>query len=117
MNDRIFVDNLRLNCRVGITSEERKEPQEVTMDISLFLNLKPAAESDSMGETIDYREVRQRVMQFISKREFKLLEALADGTATCLLDSFKAERVTVRVRKAKYSSDPSIGIEIVRDRR
>ncbi|MDG6974175.1 MAG: dihydroneopterin aldolase [Nitrososphaerota archaeon] len=90
MNDRIFVDNLRLNCRVGITSEERKEPQEVTMDISLFLNLKPAAESDSMGETIDYREVRQRVMQFISKREFKLLEALADGTATCLLDSFKA---------------------------
>ena len=117
MNDRIFVDNLRLDCRVGITSEERKRPQEVVADISFFLNLKRAAESDTMGETIDYREVRQRVMQFISEREFKLLEALADGIATYLLDSFKAERVTVRVRKAKYLSDPSIGIEIVRDRR
>jgi dihydroneopterin aldolase len=117
MNDRIFLDNLHLKCRIGIADEERREPQEVIMDISLFIDLKPAAESDSVDNTIDYREVRGRVLRFASDREFRLLEALAGGVATHLLEAFKAERVTVRARKAKYSSEPSIGIEIARDRK
>ncbi len=87
------------------------------MDISLFLNLKPAAESDSMDKTNNYREVRERVLRFISNREFKLLETFADGIANQLLEAFKAERVTVRARKTKYSREPSIGVEIVRDRK
>ena len=33
-----------------------------------------------------------------------------------MLDAFPVERVSVRVRKAKYSQEPSIGVEIARDR-
>jgi len=116
MEDRVFLENLRLSCRVGITSEERRKPQEVMVDVSLFLSLKPAAEGQRMDKTVNYKDARRLVLRYASKGEFKLLEALADGLAAHLLEAFDVERVTVRARKAKYSGEPSIGIEVVRDR-
>ena len=116
MSDRIFLDNLRLKCRIGITEEERRELQEVMVDVSLIMNLKTAGKNDSMDSTIDYREVMQQISQFASKGEFRLLESLADGIATHALKAFGVEGVIVKVRKAKYSSEPSIGIEIERER-
>ncbi|MDG7008281.1 MAG: dihydroneopterin aldolase [Nitrososphaerota archaeon] len=116
MSDRIFLDNLRLKCRIGITEEERREPQEVILDISLIIKLRAAGKDDNIDNTVNYREVMQQISQFVSKREFRLLESLADGIATRALKVFGVERVIVKVRKAKYSSEPSIGIEIERER-
>ena len=116
MNDRIFLDNLRLKCRIGITDEERREPQEVMADISLFVNLKRAGTSDSLDDTVNYREAMTNVLQSVSNREFNLLESLAEGIAALALETSRVERVVVKVRKAKYSREPSIGIEIERSR-
>lgn len=82
MGDRISIDNLRLKCRVGITNEERREPQEIVVDTSLTVNLERAGGSDDLNDTVDYMEIMQRVSQFVSNREFKLLESLAEGIAT-----------------------------------
>lgn len=117
MNDRIFLDNLRLKCRIGITDEERREPQEIMADVSLIVNLKRAGASDSLGDTVDYREAMKRISQFVSSKEFNLLESLAEGIATLVLETAGVERVIVKVRKMAYSSEPSIGIEVQRGRR
>ena len=114
MADRIFLDDLRLKCRVGITDEERSVPQEILLDISLAVDLKPAGIGDGLGDTVDYNEMMQRVSQFASEREFKLLESLAEGIAALALRIARVEKVTVKVRKAKYSVEPSIGVEIER---
>jgi dihydroneopterin aldolase len=116
LNDRIFVDNLRLSCRIGITPEERKEPQEVLVDVSLSISLAVPGKSDSLSDSLDYRQILQRVSTYGSSREFTLIEGLAEGIASLMLETFPADRVSVRVRKAKYSSEPSIGVELVRDR-
>ncbi|MDA4136258.1 MAG: dihydroneopterin aldolase [Thaumarchaeota archaeon] len=117
MTDRIFVDNLRLSCRVGITPEERLKSQEVLLDVSLSLSLAPAAASDSVKDTVNYKEIMERVSRFVSSKEFSLLESLAEGVAAVALEAFPVERVTVKARKAKYSAEPSVGIEITRDRK
>jgi FolB domain-containing protein len=116
MTDRIFVDNVRLSCRVGITPEERRQPQEVLVDVSLFLSLASAGRSDDVGDAVNYKEVLQRVSLSVSGREFTLLEGLAEGVVSAVLGAFPVERVVVKVRKAKYSVEPSIGIEVSRDR-
>jgi dihydroneopterin aldolase len=116
MTDRIFVDNLRLSCRVGITPEERRQPQEVLVDVSIFLSLVRAGRSDDVRDTVNYKEVVQRVSLYVSGKEFTLLEGLAEGVVSAVLDAFPVERVVVKVRKAKYSDEPSIGIEVARDR-
>jgi len=117
MTDRIFVDNFRLSCRVGITAEERLKSQEVMLDMSLFLSLAPAGASDSVSDTVNYKELMERVSDFVSSKEFSLLESLAEGVAAVVLEGFSVDRVAVRVRKAKYSAEPSVGIEIARDRK
>lgn len=117
MKDRIFLDNLRLKCRIGASEKERSQAQEVLVDVSLFLSLKRAGIADNIHNTMDYREVRRQLGQLAAEREFKLLEALAEGIASVALKLGGVERVVVRVRKARYSSEPSIGVEIERDRR
>jgi 7,8-dihydroneopterin aldolase/epimerase/oxygenase len=117
MTDRIFVDNLRLSCRVGITAEERLKTQEVMLDVSLFLSLAPAGASDSVNDTVNYKALMERISNFVSSKEFNLLESLAEGVAVAVLEDFSVDRMTVRVRKTKYSVEPSVGIEIARDRK
>lgn len=115
--DRIFIDGLRLDCLIGVTEEERRHPQKVLVDVSLFLDLSRPAASGMIDDTADYREVKRQISQFVSDGEFRLLESLAGGIASLALDKFDIERVVVKVRKEKYSIEPSIGIEIDRERR
>ena len=114
--DRIFIDNLRLDCLIGVTDEERHHPQKVLVDVSLYFDLSSAAVSEKIEDTVDYREARSQISQFVSNGEFHLLESLAEGIASLALDKFEIERVVVRVRKEKYSAEPSVGIEIERER-
>lgn len=114
--DRIFIDGLRLDCRVGVTDEERRLSQKVIVDVSIFLDTRRAAASGRIEDTADYREAKRLFSTFVSEGEFRLLESLAEGIASIALERLGAERVAVRVRKEKYSADPSIGIEIERDR-
>jgi D-erythro-7,8-dihydroneopterin triphosphate epimerase len=114
MTDRIFLDNIRLRCRIGITPEERSEPQEVIVGVSMVVSLARAGKSDDLKDTVNYREVMERISTFVSGGEFNLLESLAEGIASLTLEAFRVERVTVNVRKAKYSSEPLIAIEIER---
>ena len=117
MNDRIFLHNLRFKCRIGVTDEERRTPQEVVIDINLIVNLKRAGTSDNLDDTVNYKEALQRISQFVSSNEFRLIETLAERLASLALETRSVERAVVRVRKAKYSGEPSIGVKIERDRR
>jgi D-erythro-7,8-dihydroneopterin triphosphate epimerase len=117
MVDRIFIERLRLRCKIGVTEEERRDPQEVIVDVNMFLDLQRATDTGDLKDTVNYREVREIIADFVSKGEFTLLEALAGGIASLCLKSARVGRVTVRVRKGKYSEEPSIGIEIDRTRR
>jgi FolB domain-containing protein len=112
--DRIFLENIRLTCRIGATAKERREPQEVVVDLSLFTNLRRAGTTDRLRHTVDYRKVLRQISELVSSREFNLLEGLAEGIASIALGHAGVERVTVKVRKRRYSEEPSVGIEIER---
>jgi FolB domain-containing protein len=116
-NDRVFLENVRLKCKVGASEKERRMAQEVLVDLNLFFDLKRPGTTDSLEDTVDYSEMMRKVSEFVSRREFGLLESLAEGIAALALETRGVERVTVRVRKAKYSDQPSVGVEIERRRR
>lgn len=114
MTDRIFIENLRVTSRVGITPEERRKPQEVLVDVNLFLSLTEAGTRDDIEESVDYKKAMSLVSDLISDGRFVLLEGMAEKVARELLESFPADMVRVRVRKAKYSGEPSVGVEVER---
>lgn len=111
--DNIFVRNLAVPCRIGVPEEERRESQEIVIDVVVFHALSRAGISDDIRETISYTELRRQVTEFVSTGEFRLLEAVAEGVATLALKNKAVRKVKVTVRK-KYSESPSIGVEITR---
>lgn len=114
LSDRIYLDELSVPCRIGVSPQERRRAQRVIVRVSLYLDLSTAAQSDSLADSIDYRKVKARVAEVASAEEYTLLEGLADAIADALLADFGTERVVVNVRKAKYSTVPAIGVEIER---
>ncbi len=117
MNDACILKQCHFNCRIGITAEERQETQPVIVDVTLYFDTKKAAETDDIAATIDYRAVHDLLKNFLEKMEFKLLETLANRTATLLLKEFPIERVFLHVEKPEPMQKRGgawVGFEITR---
>jgi FolB domain-containing protein len=114
--DKIFIKNLEIETTVGITEKERSQRQAVLLDLYVFRDLAIAGATDDPRKTSSYTKIRDSVQTFVSSGEFNLCEGIAEGVASLLLKKPLVKKVKVRVRKKKYSLEPSIGVEITRMR-
>ena len=80
----------------GVEEAERENPQRFLYDLRLEL---PEPASDSVGATVDYRDVVSCVTEVSDGRSFQLLESMAAAVADALLERFRLEVAWVRVRK------------------
>ena len=92
----IEVHGLEVFGRHGVLEEERETLQPFLYDVELELD-EPA--SDSLAQTVDYREVVALIREVSESRRFHLLESLAATLADGMLARFPARSVRVRVRK------------------
>lgn len=97
--DGIIVEGLVVPARVGVTAEERAQPQEVRVDLELHLDLDEAGRSDDLSDTLDYSEVTSSVSRLLKDMEAHLLEHVAESVAAMLLRRREVEGVTVQVKK------------------
>src|SRR5690606_11979099 len=75
--DKVFIEGLQIECVIGIYDWERKIRQPVVLDIEMrFDNTRPAA-TDAIEDTLDYKAVSKRLIQFVSDSSFGLVETLA----------------------------------------
>lgn len=97
--DRILIKELAVNFQVGVPDSERERPQRLLLNIELFSDFTKCAASDDISQTINYFDVVQDVKGFGSKREWKLIEKLAEDLAAMLLRKYRPTKVAVEVRK------------------
>jgi len=114
MGDRIFIKNLVLPCKVGLSERERRRKQDVIVDVEIFRDLREAGITDDISKTVSYSEVTREISKLVAGCESKLLESIAQNIASLLLEDSETRKVTVRVRKKKFGRNPLIGIEITR---
>ena len=117
--DSIFVRQLRLPVRVGVTDEERARPQIVLLDLELSRDLAPAGRSDDLDETVDYGAITSGVARLLEGLEVLLLERLAQEVAEFLLNQTGVVNVTVSVAKETPPIEEeaaAVGVTIVRTR-
>ena len=115
-SDKVYVKNLVLPCRVGVTEEERKQNQKIIIGIEMACSLAEAGASDDLQKTVDYWEIKEQVTQFVKQTELKLLEPIAEHIAAIALKNPNIIQVTVDIKKEKYAQQPVMGIQITRDR-
>ena len=97
--DIIFLHDLKVDTVIGIWDWERKIRQTVVIDIDMAADIRKAAASDQVEDTLNYKGVAKRVQQFVADSEFQLVETLAERIAGIVTDEFDVPWVRVRVAK------------------
>ena len=116
MNSFIVISELEVFYRVGVPDEERAQPQRLLLNVEIAYDFTQAAETDDLESTIDYYSVCRRLLSFGEKREWKLIEKLADDIAEMILTDFSAGRVQVEVRKFIIPQTNYVAVKLVRSR-
>ncbi|RJQ19091.1 dihydroneopterin aldolase [Candidatus Woesearchaeota archaeon] len=98
MTDTIHIRKLALWTRIGITDDERKEPQALFADITLACDLSLAGRTDLISDTIDYRDVA-RDIRALGNHTFSTVEHLAHRIAALIKENYPVTSATVRIEK------------------
>ncbi|MGC9453255.1 MAG: dihydroneopterin aldolase [Phycisphaerae bacterium] len=96
---KIRIKNLRLRTIVGVYEWEQKVPQEVVVNVELEFDGQPAAESDDLADSVDYKAIKMRLLEEVQNSRYKLLEKLAAHVLEIVLDNDKVLSATVEVDK------------------
>ena len=97
--DIILLHDLKVDTVIGIWDWERKIRQTVVIDLDMAADIRKAAASDSVDDTLNYKAVAKRIQQFVADSEFQLVETLAENIAGIITDEFGVPWVRVRVAK------------------
>lgn len=97
--DTVFVHELRVETIIGIWGWERKIRQTVSIDLEMGADIRRAAETDSIDDTLNYKAISKRVQQFVADSEFQLVETMAEKIAELVLQEFNVPWIQVRVSK------------------
>jgi FolB domain-containing protein len=115
--DRILIKDLMLRCILGLSGEERREKQDVLINLVLWTDLTRAAASDSIEDTVDYAALKKRIITLVEGSQFHLAEALADRIASLCLEQPAVQQVQVTLEKpTALRFAHSVGVEITRTR-
>ncbi len=114
---RIYITDLTARCVLGVSAEERREKQEVVINVALSADLSAAAASDRFEDTLDYRTLKKVMLAMVESSDYYLLEALTERVADLCLQDARVQRVTVRIEKpSALRFARSVGVEVEKGR-
>ncbi len=117
MMDRIRIDDLLVRCILGINDSERRDKQDVLINLTLYADMRKAGKSDRIEDSVDYRALKKRVLALAEGSQFFLEEALAEAIAELCLSQQRVQRVDVSVSKpGALRFARNVAVEITRSR-
>jgi dihydroneopterin aldolase len=115
--DKIFIHALKTEAIIGIFDWERQVKQTVIVDIEISADVRKAALSDSIHDTLNYKRVAKRVLAFVEESSFHLVETLAENIAMLVLEDFGSPWVRISLSKPGAVRDSrDVGVIVERDR-
>ena len=115
--DKIFIHALKTEAIIGIFDWERQVKQTVIVDIEISADVRKAALSDSIDDTLNYKRVAKRVLAFVEASSFHLVETLAERIAMLILEDFGIAWVRISLSKpGAIRSSRDVGVILERDR-
>ncbi|MES9868555.1 MAG: dihydroneopterin aldolase [Sedimenticola sp.] len=113
--DIVFLRDLRIETVIGIYDWEREIKQTVVLDLEMGADIRKAAASDSIEDTLDYKAVSKRLIAFVEASSFQLVETLAERCAEIVIEEFNVPWVKLTLNKiGAVSSARDVGVIIER---
>ena len=98
-SDRIVLHGLRAHGFHGVFPAERRDGQEFVVDAELEVDVRTAAASDALADTVDYGTLAHRLHDIVTGEPVDLIEKLASMLAIACLADPKVHAATVTVHK------------------
>ena len=115
--DKLIIKDLRGRGIIGVNPDERKNPQDILINIILYTDIRQAGEADDIHLSVNYRTIAKMALAHAESAKRLTVEALATDLAKLCLEVPRVEKVLVRVEKpgaVRFSG--SVGVEIERER-
>jgi len=117
MPDMIHIRDLECDCVIGVNAHERDHQQRAVINLSLACDLAPAGASDRLADTVDYKDLKDRILDFVGSSTFFLVERLAEEVARICLEDRRVLSATVTVDKpGALTGARSVGVQLERSR-
>ncbi len=117
MRDVIEIHDLLLRTIIGVNDWERKDRQDVRINLRLFTDTRVAGQSDRLDDTLNYRALTKAVIALVEGSQFYLVEKLAEEIARLCVVRFGVPEVEVQVEKpGALRFARSVGVRIRRRR-
>ena len=115
--DKVFIEGLEIEALIGIYDWERRIRQTLVFDVEMaFDNRKPAA-TDDIADTLNYKDVSKRLIDFVSQSEFQLVETLAERCVEIVLREFDVAHVRLKLSKpGAVRGAKAVGVIVERSR-
>jgi len=116
--DIVFIHDLKIETVIGIYDWERKIRQIISLDIEMATDISKAAKSDNIDDTLSYKTVAKRLIDFVEQSEFELVEALAEKICAIIREEFEVPWVKLTLHKpGAVRGSKSVGVIIERGER
>lgn len=113
--DIVFIRDLQIETVIGIYDWERKIKQVVSIDLDMATDIKKAASSDQIEDTLNYKAVAKRLIAFVGGSEYELVETLAEKICEIVQSEFNVPWVRLTLHKpGAVSGSRSVGVMIER---
>ncbi|WP_370679945.1 dihydroneopterin aldolase [Comamonas sp. GB3 AK4-5] len=109
----LTLTGLRFDANLGILAHEKTAPQPIQVDAEL--NLGPQAlrpQDDDITHVLDYRKVRQIIIDECTSEHMNLLESLIGKLAQRLMQLPGVLGVRVKIAKLEIFEDCEVAIRI-----
>jgi len=115
--DKIYIRDLALRCIIGLYPDERKNKQDIIINVAMETDLRAAGKSDALEDTVDYKTIKLAILEFVEESSFNLIESLAEGIAAICLKDKRIQSATVTIDKpGALRFARSVAVEITRAR-
>lgn len=97
--DRVFIEGLEIEALIGIYDWERRIRQPLVFDIEMAFDNRIPAATDAIADTLNYKAVSNRIVEYVSQSSFELVETLAERVAQIVITEFGVQRVRLKLSK------------------
>ncbi len=116
--DKVFIEGLSIETTIGIYDWERRIRQPLVFDLEMSFDNRVPAATDAVGDTLDYKAVSKRLIEFVSSTDFGLVETLAERCVELVQREFGVRWVRLKLSKpGAVRGAQAVGVVIERGRR
>ena len=117
MSNKIFVKDLEIETIIGIFDWEREVKQLINISYEVEVDINRAFKSDNIEDTFDYKSTSKKIIKFVEKSSFQLIEALAEKISRIIMQDEKVLNLSLSVSKpGALRGSKEVGLTIFRSR-